>query len=125
MYRSLVAGLCFAAALASCSSEGTEADKYGVGAQCTVNGDCKDNLECLPFKGGYCGLAGCLKDADCPDGSACVSYVTGQNYCFLICIEKPDCNRNRSVELESNCSSNVTFTDGAKNRKACVPPSGT
>jgi hypothetical protein len=104
---------------------GSDADDLGVGAQCTVNDDCNQNdgaQVCLPFKGGYCGLMGCTRDADCPDRSACIAQ-DGTNYCFRICADKPDCNANRSVDNEANCSSSATFVEGAMGRKACVPPS--
>jgi hypothetical protein len=80
-------------------------------------------LACLPFKGGYCGLEGCAEDIDCPAGSGCVTHEDGVNYCFLRCTDKPQCNYTRPVEIEANCSSNITFTDDAKGSKACVPPS--
>jgi hypothetical protein len=46
------------------------------------------------------------------------------NYCFLICVDKPDCNPRRSLENESNCTSSLTFIDGTMGRKVCNPPSG-
>jgi hypothetical protein len=105
---------------------GDDADDLGVGAQCTSNEQCDaDTMQvCLQFKGGYCGLMGCTVDADCPDKSACIKHTDNVNYCFRICIDKPDCNANRDVENESNCSSSVEFVEGANGRKACVPPSG-
>ena len=104
---------------------GDDADDLGVGAQCTGNDQCDadTNQVCLQFKGGYCGLMGCVHDADCPDKSACIMHDDGVNYCFRICIDKPDCNANRDVDNEANCSSSVTFVDGTMGRKACVPPS--
>jgi hypothetical protein len=66
---------------------------------------------------------GCTHDADCPDKSACIMHTDGINYCFRTCVDKPDCNANRDVDNESNCSSSVTFVDGTMGRKACVPPS--
>jgi hypothetical protein len=77
----------------------------------------------LPFKGGYCGLKGCEADADCPAGSGCVAHDDGENYCFLLCTEKPQCNYTRPPDIESNCVSNIDFVDGQKSSKACVPPS--
>jgi hypothetical protein len=105
---------------------GDDADDLGVGAQCTSSDQCDADTmqQCLMFKGGYCGIQGCVHDADCPELSACIAHTDGMNYCFRICVDKPDCNANRDVESESNCSSNVTFTDGTMGRKACVPPSG-
>ena len=103
---------------------GSEADLHGIGAICTTNADCwEPGQTCLPFKGGYCGVEGCMSNQDCPAGSACVAHTTGTNYCFLICKDKVDCNFNRPPESEANCSSNITFTDGGKGSKACVPPS--
>jgi len=114
--------------LAACGDDdddgGTEADRHGIGASCGGNEDCfEEGQTCLPFKGGYCGVADCTGDEMCPDGSLCVAHTDGKNYCFRICIDKPDCNRNRPVEFESNCSSNITFVSGGKGSKACVPPS--
>jgi hypothetical protein len=102
----------------------SEADRKGVGAQCVLTTDCATGQTCLAFKGGYCGLADCTKDLDCPAGSACVTHTDAKNYCFRICAEKTDCNRNRSVENESNCVGSVTFVAGTGSRKACIPPSG-
>ena len=45
------------------------------------------------------------------------------NYCFLICNDKPDCNPNRTVDNESNCTSSIAFVDDANSRKVCNPPS--
>ncbi len=104
----------------------SDADDLGVGAQCTMTDDCNQDdgaQTCLPFKGGYCGLMGCAVDADCPEASACITHTDQVNYCFRICVDKPDCNANRDVENESNCSSSVDFVEGAMGRKACVPPS--
>jgi len=107
--------------------DSSEAVYRGVGAGCETNEDCsEEEQQCLEFKGGYCGLKDCTKDEDCPEGSACVTFddAVGTNYCFLICTEKWECNEHRSVDDESNCSSNKTFVDGKKDRKSCVPPSG-
>ena len=114
---------------AACSDDdddgGSPAQRMGVGAACDGGDDCPADLtlQCLDFKGGYCGLEDCAADADCPRGSACVEHEDGQNYCFLICRDKVDCNWTRPADAESNCSANVTFTDGNSGFKACVPPS--
>ncbi len=104
---------------------GDDADDLGIGAQCAGNEECDadTNQTCLAFKGGYCGLTGCTGDVDCPDDSACIMHTDGVNYCFRTCIDKIDCNANRDVDNEANCSSSVTFVEDAKGRKACVPPS--
>ena len=104
---------------------GSSADDLGVGAQCTSNDQCDSDTHqvCLSFKGGYCGLMGCAHDTDCPQDSACIMHTDGVNYCFRTCSDKAQCNANRDVDNEANCSSSVTFVDGTMNRKACVPPS--
>ena len=117
--------------LGACGSDnppggsGNPAADIGVGDACGTNQDClKEGQECLTnFKGGYCGVRNCAGDIDCPTGSACVAHTDGTNYCFLLCIDKADCNVYRPVTDESNCSSNVDFVDGKRGDKACVPPS--
>lgn len=104
--------------------DGSEAQRRGVGAACVGDDDCEEERQrCLPFKAGYCGVADCTGDADCPSGSACVAHTDGTNYCFLICANKPECNVHRPLDSEANCVSNITFVDGSKDVKACVPPS--
>jgi len=114
-------------AAAGCGSNQNEANQRGVGAECGMTSDCTTSGEvCLKeFKGGYCGLSGCLHDTDCPQGSACVT--DGQtNYCFLVCGTKTDCNLHRSADNESDCTSSLSFVDTAGSRKVCRPPnSGT
>jgi len=103
----------------------TPAQQHGVGAACDDDEDCfvgDTQLMCLSFKGGYCGLEGCSADSDCPPGSGCVAHEDGKNYCFLFCVDKPECNYTRPVDIEANCSSKIDFADGAKDNKACVPP---
>ncbi|HEY0715806.1 MAG TPA: hypothetical protein VGF45_24190 [Polyangia bacterium] len=107
---------------AGCGGSGTEAERRGIGAACSRNENCLEGLTCLSFKGGYCGLVGCTSDANCPAGSACVHHENTANYCFLVCNDKPECNRFRPVENEANCAANVTFVQ-PKTAKACVPPS--
>lgn len=112
-----------------CGDDGSEADRQLIGAECTEAADCDDDdsatpeLECiLDFKGGYCGRKDCEQSSDCPEGSLCAAYEAG-NYCFLVCTEKNECNRNRTVDNESNCSSNVDPVEGGE-EKLCIPPSG-
>jgi hypothetical protein len=119
------ASICLLITLPGCGDDGPEADQIGVGAQCADADDCIQEATCLTqFKGGYCGLRDCQANADCPEASACVQHDDGNNYCFRICANKAECNRNRSPENESNCSASVTFVDADFNAKACVPPSG-
>jgi hypothetical protein len=126
--RALLLGALVALVAAGCGDDA--ADRLGVGAECAIADDCyqdeQDQIEqqCLTqFKGGYCGVINCVDDADCPGASGCVTHDDGVNYCFRVCVDKIDCNRNRSVDNESNCSSSVDFVEGAQGRKACVPPS--
>jgi hypothetical protein len=116
------------AVLCSCGGGTSEAIKRGVGSECNADLVCSEPDQiCLnEFKGGYCGKSGCLHDTECPAGSACVTADNQTNYCFLICVDKPDCNPRRSLENESNCTASLTFIDGANSRKVCNPPlSGT
>ena len=124
---------CVSGLLLGCGdSAETAADRIGVGAQCDAAAECESadeniTLACLTqFTGGYCGLEGCEGDADCPEGSACVTHDDGggaANYCFRVCVNKLVCNRNRDEANWSNCSANITFVDEPQDRKACVPPS--
>ena len=113
-------------ALSACDDDkGNKANELGVGAQCTETAQCDvETQECLlDFKGGYCGVKDCTADLDCPEGSRCVTHDDGFNYCFLICVDKADCNVNRDVDNEANCSSSITFVEEPQDGKACVPPS--
>ena len=111
---------------------GSEADRLGVGAECDSDDDCLQSSrdggisqQCLrQFKGGYCGIEDCVDDLDCPEASKCVAHDDGTNYCFRVCVDKPECNENRDLDNEANCSSSADFVEGANGRKACVPPSG-
>lgn len=129
MSRLMYVAICMSLGVAGCGDDSTEADRIGVGAECTTNEDCppQDELElaCLTqFKGGYCGRVDCTGDVDCPEGSACVTHQEdGTNYCFRECQDKPDCNQNRSVENEANCVGSIDFVDPRNERKACEPPS--
>ena len=121
-----VALACIAAM--ACGEGETEADRVGVGAQCTQANECESDdqtpLVCLTqFDGGYCGLSGCEGDGACPEGSACVRHTDMQTYCFRLCTDKPDCNRNRSEGNEANCVGSIEFVDARNGRKACEPPS--
>jgi hypothetical protein len=124
-------------AIGACGDDdgGNEADRAGVGAQCTRDTDCRQDTGCdaggcavqvclTEFRGGYCGVRDCDGNDDCPDGAVCVAE-DGANYCFRSCRDKPECNLHRTVELESNCSSSVDFVEEGTPGKVCVPPSGT
>jgi hypothetical protein len=123
--KNLLSAVLLGAAFLGLACAGKPADQARIGAVCTENGQCvNDKLTCLTqFKGGYCGAAGCTKDADCLPGSFCVSH-NGTNYCFLSCVDKAECNINRTLDTESNCSANITRVDTASGtQKACIPPS--
>ena len=112
-----------------------DADTVGVAAQCDVTDDCpeyanadgdKIQLDCLTqFAGGYCGIADCADTLECPDGSICVAHIDGTNYCFRSCVDKSECNANRSPDTEANCSANFDWAVPAEDdgSKACIPPS--
>ena len=104
----------------------SEAQRRGVGAACDATHECTETGQsCLTqFKGGYCGVAACTEDANCPPGSACVTHDDGMNYCFLVCNVKTDCNRSRAVDVEANCSSTAVLVEEPKDRKICSPPTG-
>ena len=116
---------CAIAVIEACGDDESQADKVGIGAECTDDDDCTEaDQTCLTeFKGGYCGKSGCTSNRDCPESSACVAHDNGTNYCFRICTDKAECNRNRTPDVESNCSSSVTFVEDATDVKTCLPPS--
>lgn len=137
--RSVLAlSFCLAAIASGCGDEegGTESDRLGVAAECSSTDECATypladggtgQLACLTdFKGGYCGLKDCERSADCPDGALCVAHTDGSNYCFRACAEKPECNANRTVDDEANCSSSFDWANEGDDdgSKACIPPSG-
>lgn len=117
----------------------TEADDVGIAAECEIDDDCpeveiagmggaggKIQLKCLTqFDAGYCAIEDCDSAADCPQGSTCVTHDDNRNYCFRECLEKGECNANRSSENEANCSANFEHADAADDDgvKACIPPS--
>jgi hypothetical protein len=124
-FGSVALAVVVVAACGDGDGSGTEAQRRGVGAACTADEDCTEpGQECLDFKGGYCGVADCSSDEDCPSGSACVQHDDGERYCFLICTNKPQCNVTRPADAEANCVANIEFVDGPSTFKACVPPSG-
>src|SRR4051812_35043716 len=107
----------------ACGDDSVEADRLGVGAECSHDDDCLMEQSCLAFKGGYCGISGCDANDDCPEGSVCVAHDDGKTYCFRACTDKAECNQNRSPDNESNCSSSIDYVDTTTQLKACVPPS--
>lgn len=134
MLRLLGIGLAACLLLACGDDDHDDADEIGVGAQCSADGDCEQprcedggtchELVCLTrFAGGYCGLEGCDDDDDCPLGSGCVLHDDGVRYCFRLCVDKPDCNANRDVDVEANCVGSIDFVDPGASGKACEPPS--
>ena len=128
--KNLIIAVLAACAVIGCGDDDDAADRLGIGAECTMDDECnqEDGMQtCLmDFAGGYCGVRGCTDDADCPGSSACVTDPDfgGVNYCFRTCLDKPECNANRSVDNESNCVSSIDFVDpdGDMGRKVCRPP---
>lgn len=121
----LALALALTMSLAAC---GGDADKLGIGAQCDAENTCATNddfeIACLTeYKGGYCSLKGCAKNADCPEDSICVTH-NGANQCFRSCTNKDECNANRDADNESNCSSSIETVE-KDSGKACLPPSDT
>jgi hypothetical protein len=114
---------------------GNEADRLGVASECETQSDCpmvridgEDvQLRCLTqFDGGYCAIEGCNGAGDCPDGATCVAHEDGKDYCFRECLNKSECNANRSSDSEANCSANFDYKDPSDDEsgmKACIPPS--
>lgn len=114
---------------------GTDADAVGIASTCTADPDCPEvtidgeavQLNCVTdFKGGYCTIRGCTTAADCPAASTCVAHSDGKNYCFRECADKAECNANRPVDDEANCSSSFEYATAADDEaglKACIPPS--
>ena len=126
----LAVALMLVVGLVGCDDDdGSAADRLYVGGVCQSDDECNDEeddtpeLDCLDeFKGGYCGLADCEASDECPEGSLCAD-LDGDTYCFLVCVEKIDCNLNRPIEDElSNCSSNIDPVEGGT-EKLCIPPS--
>lgn len=129
----LLAIAIFGFSFLSCSDDksGTEADRVGIAGECSASEDCAqdvDSLQCLTgFKGGYCGLAGCTENANCPIGSVCV-LENGSSFCFRTCADKNECNPNRSAANEANCSGSFDLMKADDQMpvglaKVCIPPS--
>lgn len=118
-----------------CGNDGSEADRLGIASTCELDEDCQSftnadgeliQLRCLTeFNAGYCGLPDCVSSADCPPNALCVAHDDGNNYCFRVCDEKPECNRNRAPDVEANCSSSFDWATASDDNgeKACIPPS--
>lgn len=113
----------------------TEADRLGVAAMCDEDADCPKvevgdeviQLKCLvQFDSGYCAIENCESALDCPEGATCVTHDDGVNYCFRECADKPECNANRDLDSEANCSGSFDYadpSDSTSGLKACIPPS--
>jgi hypothetical protein len=133
--RLFFASTLLVAALGCGDDDTTEADRIGIAATCTVDEDCRRieledggvvQLQCLTqFTAGYCGLPDCVTSDDCPYQSICVAHDDGRNYCFRVCLDKPECNANRPPDVEANCSSSFDWAEPADDNgeKACIPPS--
>ena len=110
-----------------------ETDELGIGAKCSTETDCSPRLQAwtsskgrgqfpvclLEFEGGYCSASPCDRDADCPDGSACIRRDAHRFHCLRTCFDNADCNANREPENEAECSPNAT--PAPMGRKVCLP----
>lgn len=117
----------FAVGSLACGDDSTAVQR-GIGAACASSAECTEMGQmCLTqFRGGMCGIADCTASSQCPAGSVCVSDPDlARNFCLLTCLDKPDCNVHRSVEVEANCSSTLNQLDppeGGTGPKVCRPP---
>ena len=108
-------------------SSSTEADRIGVGAECSEAAECESadediTLTCLTeFAGGYCGLEGCEGDVDCPEGSACIAYDDGNHYCFASVSKsqsaiKTEPPKTKRIALRTS----ISWTSARSVRPACL-----
>jgi len=94
----------------------------GIGADCSTTDDCAADLECFTtYRGGYCGLAGCLLNDDCPGDALCVVSDDGNNYCQKPCTAASDCTLCRHDGLNAVCSDDVTFAEADASGSVCLP----
>jgi hypothetical protein len=94
----------------------------GIGADCGDANDCSSDLECLSaFRGGYCGLSGCLVNDDCPDDALCVVASNGENHCYKPCSTASDCSFCRRDGLLGACTADVSFAEDGTTGSVCVP----
>ncbi len=95
-----------------------------VGGPCESAADCGDDgALCvtrvgaggfeLTFPSGYCSIAGCSGDADCPEGSGCLS-AAGMNACLALCEDENDCRADEGYTCGSFGTPNAF----------CLPPFG-
>ena len=131
----VIAAVMLLGAVAGCGGDdSTEADRIGVGAECTVDSSADPpstcpvvemdiQLDCLTqFKGGYCGLEGCTGDVTARRGRPASPMTTARTTASEF-VRTSRIATNRSVENESNCVGSITFVDDRNERKACEPPS--
>ena len=63
-----------------------------VGDKCTTSNDCPAGTVCdTDSPGGYCLVANCDGDEDCPDEAVCVNFTDSLRYCLLKCKKNSDC----------------------------------
>ena len=92
--------------LIGCGDSGTPAPGVGtsgavVGGPCTLTDGCSGGSVCQvsgDFPGGSC-TKPCDKQADCPDGTACISEKSG--VCILSCNTAADCRPGYACEVKS------------------------
>lgn len=109
----------FAAMCLACGGGSDSVGKEGnvVGASCTLeggpSGTCADGSKCVidaDFPGGSC-VKDCTKQADCPDGAACIQENAG--ICVLECVDESDCRDGY------HCVAKSTL-DPAGSAKVCI-----
>ena len=103
--------------IAACGSSDVGTEGQVVGASCTTSGgpsgSCADGSKCVvdtDFPGGSC-VKDCTRQADCPDGAACIQEDGG--ICVLECIDAGDCRDGY------NCVAKSTL-DPAGSAKVCL-----
>lgn len=107
--RSALIALLVAAAAFGCGDDGNPAaqgsavGKQGtvVGGPCTTTSGCAASSQCETdgdFPGGTCVVA-CSSDAQCPDGTRCISSKGG--VCLLTCTTEADCRSGYPCQTKS------------------------
>jgi hypothetical protein len=88
-----------------------------------VVGDCANGLECVTsFDHGYCTIADCTLNADCPNDARCVTLPDGHNYCLRTCTGPNSCTFCRPFEFGGECTGDVDFAEAGTTGEVCLPP---
>ena len=63
-----------------------------IGDKCKTSNDCPAGTVCdTDSPGGYCLVANCDADEECPEEAACVKFTESQRYCLKKCKKNSDC----------------------------------